>query len=95
MGLETLDPTGELVGTLDCIFQDREGNVWAGANASLHRFSNSNVVRLPRLLRQLPESIPTPDLTLPWGPSAISPFGVAVPVAARWHALGGAKRERR
>src|SRR5262249_51745321 len=29
-----------------CLFEDREGNIWAGTTLGLDRFSNTNVVRL-------------------------------------------------
>jgi signal transduction histidine kinase/ligand-binding sensor domain-containing protein len=36
-----------------CLFEDREGNIWAGTTLGLDRFSHSNVVRLalPRVLK--------------------------------------------
>jgi signal transduction histidine kinase/ligand-binding sensor domain-containing protein len=48
-----------------CLFEDREGNIWAGTTLGLDRFSNSNVVRLA-----LPPALKSAD---PVGGPAIVP----------------------
>lgn len=46
-GVDTFSPTDGLSGgSVNCFFEDREGNMWAGTYAGLDKFSRSNVVRV-------------------------------------------------
>jgi signal transduction histidine kinase/ligand-binding sensor domain-containing protein len=45
--MESFTPANGLTGlVVNCFFEDREGNIWAGTGSGLDRFSRSNVVRM-------------------------------------------------
>jgi signal transduction histidine kinase/ligand-binding sensor domain-containing protein len=59
-----------------CLFEDREGNIWAGTTLGLDRFSHSNIVRLA-----LPPALKVTDPV--GGPAVVPADGNAIWVALR------------